>query len=61
MYKFRIIIRYEDEETYQDLIELARKLQLSFANNADREEIIIFLNDTNTLVSLAQCIHERIE
>lgn len=61
MYKFRIVVRYEDEETYQDLVQLARDFQLSFAHVAERGEFILFINEVTVLVDVAMRIHDTIE
>lgn len=61
MYKFRIVIRYEDEETYQDLVQLARDFNLSFAHVSERGEFILFINDVVILVNVAMRIHDTIE
>lgn len=63
MYKFRLIVAYDDgdEQTYQDLIQLAAKHKLSYANNAERSEFILFITDIHALVTLTEAIYQLFE
>lgn len=56
LYKFRLVIRYNDEETYKDLLTIAEKYHLSCANNVEKEQFIMFINDVDILVLVAQDI-----
>lgn len=61
MYKFKLAVNYDDEAAYDDLIQIAKRNNVSFAHKHESRTIIFYINESAILTLIVRDIQINVE